>query len=227
MPRSARVVVPGLPHNLCLRGNNRRRLFSSVGDRQRFLHFLSLGVRASGCALHQLTLMANHVHLVATPPSETALATLVARTCQRYAQRRNEAREASGKLFEERYYSRVIEAPEALLMIMLYNDANGYRAGVADSPWGHVWSTGPLHAAADGGRVPATLWTPGPWYLSLGADACARARVYRELMADYARRPATPDGVVEPEARPYSMRLERPDRSFAREDFRGTRQKLM
>ncbi len=67
--RQARIVIPGQPHHVYLRGNNRRRLFSSGADYERFIACLTLGISASECVLHQLTLMTNHVHLIATPPA--------------------------------------------------------------------------------------------------------------------------------------------------------------
>ena len=226
MARQARIVVPGIPHNVCLRGNNRRRLFSSLPDRLRFVRCLEYGIKHSGCAIHQLTLMNNHVHLVVRPPTREALSCLVGRTCQQYAQRRNADRAASGKLFEERFYSAVIEDDAALMSVTLYNDANGHRAGLAAAAFGHEWSTGPLHAGVAGGRIPVRLWTPSAWYRALGVSPDARAAAYRELIAAYVSRAqvvesAHEQGGVGPRHDRYTLRLERPDRSLAREDFRG------
>ncbi|HVV86321.1 MAG TPA: transposase [Kofleriaceae bacterium] len=224
MPRNARVVVPEVPHHVYLRGNNRRRLFSSLGDRLRFLRCLEHGLRESGCHLHQLTLMNNHVHLIALPPTRDALSRLVARTAQRYAQLRNADRSASGKLFEERFHSKIIEDDAALMTTTMYNDANGYRAGLADTAYGHPWSTGPFHAGVAGSRIPPHLWTPSRWYRRLGRDDDERARSYRELITAYVLRDAVKDGPPRAAAEaaapaPYTLRLERPDRSFARELF--------
>lgn len=220
MPRRSRSVVPHVAHHVWLRGNNRRRLFSSFADRQLFLRCLRRGLRASNALLHQLTLMNNHVHMIAVPAGPDGLRVLVARTCQRYAQLRNQDREASGKLFEERYHSKVIEDAAALMTTTLYNDANGYRAGLAPSPFGYAWSTGPLHAGIAGGRIPRAMWTPSGWYVGLAADPAARAERYRELMMAYIAR-------SEPRAAdrdsPYTRRLERPDRSFAREPMQSWR----
>jgi putative transposase len=222
MARKPRIVVVGVPHNVCMRANNRRRLFSSIGDRLHFLACLQRGIAQSECVLHQLTLMGNHVHLVAVPPSRGALSTLVARTCQRYAQRRNADRDASGKLFEERFYSAVIEDDAALMSITLYNDANAYAGSLVDVPYEHEWSTGPHHAGVAGSRIPATLWKPSRWYERLACDPSERARIYRELMLAYvAKRDAAPQEptLMHPDGDEdhYSRRLERPDRSLARE----------
>ena len=229
MSRKPRIVVPGAPHNVCLRGNNRRRLFSSFGDRTLFLRCLERGIRESECLVHQITLMNNHVHLIARPPTDVALSCLVSRSCQRYAQQRNADRAASGKLFEERFYSRVIEDDAALMLVTLYNDANAYQAGIAATPFGHEWSTGPLHAGLSGSRIPTRLWTPSRWYLALGANVDARAATYRHLIGEHVARTAIAEAARASEpandgTTPYKLRLERPDRSAAREAltfFRG------
>jgi putative transposase len=117
---------------------------------------LACGLDASACTLHQLTLMTNHVHLVVTPPTAPALAVFVQRANQRYAQVRNQALR-EWKLFEERFHSKIIDDDRYLLSVSIYNDVNAYRAGMADAPLAHEWSTGPLHAGREGSRIPATL----------------------------------------------------------------------
>lgn len=203
-----------------LRGNNRRRLFSSREDRLQWLVCLRRGLDASRCQLHQLTLMTNHVHMIVTPPEARSLADLVKRACQRYAQLRNAKRRGTGKLFEERFRSKVIKDDRQLMMTTLYNDANAYRANDVESPLSHEWSTGPLHAARPGSKIWASLWTPSRWYLGLAPTPAARAAVYEQLMAAYVRtdEPAQIDGKAEEaDLEPYQQRLERPDRSCARE----------
>ena len=219
MARQARHVVPGYPHHVYLRGNNRRILFSDDDDRLQWLRCLQRGIDASSCELHQLTLMDNHIHLIATPPDEDALAALVKRTCQRYAQLRNEQREATGKLFEERYQSKVIESERQMITTTLYNDANAFRAGMVPDPLLHEWSTGPLHAGRNGSRISAFMWTPAAWYLGLARTRNACAIVYRGLMDSYA--PADDPPAIEEESdgaeESYRYRVERPDGTSARE----------
>src|SRR5262245_7810080 len=106
MARAPRIIVPGLPHHVVLRGNNRRRLFSSKLDYRMFLYFAGLSLKRCQVGLHALTLMSNHAHLLVTPRHQHDLAAFVKPLAQRYAQLRNEKRNASGKLFEERYWSR-------------------------------------------------------------------------------------------------------------------------
>jgi putative transposase len=220
MARKARLVVAGAPHHVYLRGNNRRRLFSSRADRLHWLRCLRRALDKTRCQLQQLTLMTNHVHMIVAPPGKDELSDLVKRACQRYAQLRNAEREASGKLFEERFGSKVITDDAQMMMTTLYNDANAYRAREVRDPLVHEWSTGALHAARPGSRIIASLWTPSPWYLGLGRTASARAAAYRTLMLAYERLDApqtVDDEMADPVVPPYTRRLERPDRSSARE----------
>jgi putative transposase len=217
MPRRARVVSPGTPHHVYQRGNNRRRLFSNDADRLFWLRCLEGGLEASECALHQHTLMTNHVHLVVTPPHEKALGVLMKETCQRYAQERNVRKNASGKLFEQRFHSKILDDERHLVYTLLYNDANGYRAGLVDDPTAHCWSTGPLHAATDDSRIPRSMWTPLGFYRRLGPTPEARAKAYRLLMATYLRDRSWIPVDDKSDARRYRQRIERPDGTMARE----------
>ncbi len=222
MSRTRRIVVPGAPHHVYLRGNNRRRLFSSLADRLHFVRCLERGLEITACQLHQLTLMSNHVHLVSTPPDPLALSRLVHRVGQRYAQQRNANRHASGKLFEERFHSKVITDDQQLMATTLYNDANAFRAGMVGDPLGHAWSTGPLHAATGASRIPRSLWTPSGWYLALGTTPEARGDRYRAIMASYTGQAHAPPSSAaldreRHDDEPYRYRVERPDRSSARE----------
>src|SRR5947207_1436289 len=108
MPRRPRLVLPRVPHHVVLRGNNRRVLFSSKRDYEMFLFFLWRALERGGCGLHAATLMSNHVHLLLTPADADALSGFVKSVAQRYAQLRNVKRDSSGKLFEERFFSRPV-----------------------------------------------------------------------------------------------------------------------
>lgn len=222
MGRKPRLVVAGKPHHVYLRGNNRRKLFSSRADRIFWIACVRRALDATQCQLHQETLMTNHVHNIVTPPVEGALSEFVKRACHRYAQYRNQARGGSGKLFEERYRSKVIEDHEQLRVTTLYNDANAYEAGLVTDPVGHDWSTGPIHAGGSGGRMFRSIWTPSVWYVRLGSTPQERAEAYRKEMATYLElgESAPIDEEWESEdAEPYRRRLERPDGSCAREDL--------
>jgi putative transposase len=102
--RTPRVVVPGAPHHVFNRGNNKRRLFSYPRDYRLILWIIERAFdKVSFVMVNALVLMANHFHLILVPSSKEALSSFMKSFAQRYATYRNRDRKASGKLFEERY----------------------------------------------------------------------------------------------------------------------------
>ena len=67
MARLPRLTVPGYPHHIIQRGNNRQALFADAADYERLLEMLDEYARAQKVALHAYVLMSNHFHLLATP----------------------------------------------------------------------------------------------------------------------------------------------------------------
>lgn len=234
MSRKPRIlqVVPGLPHHLILRGNNRRNLVSGVGDRLLLLRLMLAARCRDACTVWAAALMTNHLHLVVVPRTTFELSCWVQSFAQAFAQRRNSLRGASGKLFEQRFEALVIDSERRLAATIAYVDLNPIRAGLRAS-----WSTLGIHAGGDVQAALRELWTPSPWWTSLGTTDAARQDVYREFAIDraeawasdvvrstraierpsYATRPTRPDGsrVAEP-VTPYgrhqghSWPLERP-----------------
>ncbi|HEY4659299.1 MAG TPA: transposase [Gemmatimonadaceae bacterium] len=222
MTRIGRLVAPGMPHHVICRGNNRRRIFSSSSDFELFLWLLARASQRFDCQVHALALMTNHVHAILTPPDAAALAGCVKGFSQRYAQERNRDREASGKLFEERYLRFPVLADRQLGVTTSYIELNPVRAGVVAAPEEYRWSTHRLHAGMlDASCVPAAMWTPSPWYLGLGGSPTARAERYRDWVAAHQGLEGEPERVTRIQAAEalsaprYARRLRRPDGTCA------------
>jgi putative transposase len=224
--RKARNTVAGLPHHVILRGNNRRRLFSYSTDYRRFLWDVGRALERRRCELHALTLMTNHVHMVVTAHVAADLSTFVKAFAQRYAQYRNKRREASGKLFEERFVSVPITNDDQLAITTAYADLNALRAGMVDDPFEHCWSTFAIHAGRpERSKIPQHLWTPSSWYCGLGRTQEERAICYLDWVNGFSERDQKPAAAVasaevdELGQQPYHKRLERPDRTRASDAY--------
>ena len=221
MPRVARklLVVPNAPHHIVVRGNNRRRLFSHPGDYWQMVRYLDDALRQHEMPLHQLSLMPNHFHLITTPPSQEAMSDAMKVCLQRYATSRNRKKNASGRLFEQRFWSQACDSDD-LAGYTLYNDANAYSAGLVDSPEDHKWSTCAIHyGMPERTNIPIGIWTPSTWYASLGADRAAQYRQYMLLFLDgrvpewkYEKLRAAEQMT----SLSYRQRIERPDGTTAR-----------
>ena len=219
------TIEPGRPCHLVTRGNNRRRLFSYPYERHEFLRILGAALDDTGCRLHVICLMTNHVHLLLTPPSVTAASDLMKVALQRYAQRRNNRRGGDGKLFDQRYSSTAICDESQLAATQMYIESNPLRPAIVEDAADFPWSSYPIHAGLDTGRIPENLLIPTTWYLSLGDSAAERAVAYRRAFIAYRDRGDPPLHaehleVYEAASHPYARRLRRPDGSSAREPLR-------
>jgi REP element-mobilizing transposase RayT len=67
MPNLRPIVLPGLPHHICHRGNLRQTIFFRDSDRQLFLDLLAEHSRHHGVSIQAWCLMPNHVHVIAIP----------------------------------------------------------------------------------------------------------------------------------------------------------------
>src|SRR5215471_11497783 len=185
MARKPRIVLPGFPHHVVMRGNNRRILFKR-GDHGMFLYFVGLALDRGDCFLHAATLMSNHVHLLVTPTGEKALSRFVKAVAQRYAQLRNQKRDASGKLWEERFFSRPVLDEYQVAVVTSYIHANPVRSGNVVDPIDYPWSMHGLHAnKPDKSKIQSSLWTPSDWYAALGDIPARRGKRYLEAYDDY------------------------------------------
>jgi REP element-mobilizing transposase RayT len=67
MARIARVVVTDLPHHVTQRGNRRKPVLFKADDHRLYRRLVAVATRRASTAVWAYYLMANHVHLIATP----------------------------------------------------------------------------------------------------------------------------------------------------------------
>ena len=144
MARIARIVVPGVPHHITQRGNNRQDVFFVEDDRRVYLRLLAQSAARYGLQVLGYCLMTNHVHLVAVPRGPQSLAKAVGRTHFVYTQYIARLHKRSGHLWQNRFYSCPLDA-EALWPVLAYVDRNPVRAGEADTAWDWPWSSAAVH----------------------------------------------------------------------------------
>lgn len=178
MARLPRLTVPGYPHHIIQRGNNREPIFSTAADYRFLLELLDESARKFGVAIHAYVLMGNHFHLLATPQSENALPQMMQAVGRRYVRYFNDAQARSGTLWEGRYKSTLIQSERYLLACMVYMDLNPVRAGLAVQARDYPWSS---HAHYIGLRTDKLI-TPHPLYWALGNTPFAREAAYAELV---------------------------------------------
>ncbi len=178
MARLPRLTVPGYPHHIIQRGNNRQAIFAAPEDYRTLLALVEEHARAAQVAVHAYVLMSNHFHLVATPETAEGIPRMMQAVGRRYVRYFNQAQSRTGTLWEGRYRSTLIQAERYLLACMVYLDLNPVRAGLVAGPQDYPWSS---HSHYVGASVDH-LVTPHPLYWSLGNTPFAREMAYAELV---------------------------------------------
>jgi len=162
MPRIARIVIPGCPHHITQRGNNRQDVFFVDDDRQRYLAILAAQAERFGLTVQGYCLMTNHVHLIATPREPESLAKAVGRTHWLYTQYVNRLHGRSGHLWQNRFYSCALDEPH-FYAAMIYVERNPVRARLVRRAWRYPWSSAAAHCdgrdPTDTERAPPACWT--------------------------------------------------------------------
>jgi len=152
MPRLARVVVSDVPHHVTQRGNRRQPTFFCDADYEAYLDLMAEWCRHHGVEVWAYCLMPNHVHLVATPPSEAALARAIGEAHRRYTRMVNFREGWRGHLWQGRFASFPMDEAH-LYRAVRYVELNPVRARIVRLPWRYRWSSAAAHLSAKDDRL--------------------------------------------------------------------------
>jgi putative transposase len=149
MARLARVVVPGYPHHVTQRGNRRLPTFFSDADYEAYRDLMAAHCAARGVEVWAWCLMPNHVHLVVVPHTAESLAAAVGEAHRWYTRRINFREGWRGHLWQERFFSCVLDSRHALAAVR-YVERNPVRARLAMRAWQWPWSSAAGHVSGRG-----------------------------------------------------------------------------
>lgn len=178
MPRQRRVVLPGRPHHITQRGNNRRDVFFEDRDHELYLSLLREYTGKYQVQILGYCLMTNHVHLIAVPADATGLAKAIGRVHNDYARWLHIRRRESGHLWQNRFFSCPLEDAYTWAALA-YVERNPVRAGMVAQCEEWPWSSARQHL----GRADwcdwlavqewSQNWTPALWRVALPQPASA------------------------------------------------------
>ena len=165
MARLARLVIPGLPHHITQRGNRRQQTFFCDEDYATYVELMAEWCAERGVEVWAYCLMPNHVHLIAVPHAEDALARAVGEAHRRYTRRINFREKWRGYLWQGRFASFVMDEPY-LLAAARYVELNPLRAGLVADAADWPWSSARAHLSHRDDRlvrVPPLLAMAADW----------------------------------------------------------------
>ena len=145
MPRIARVVVPKYPHHITQRGTNRTAIFLDDEDRRFFLQKLNDFAAKTKTNIWAYCLMDNHFHLLLEPTEQESLMKCLHGATFRYAQYFNLKYTRSGRLWQNRYFSCLVDKDEYLWAVVRYIEKNPVRAKIVEKAEDWKWSSAGQH----------------------------------------------------------------------------------
>ncbi len=140
MARQLRIEFPGAFYHVTARGNERKAVFKSIKDREKFLSYLESASNRYGAVIHAYCLMDNHYHILIETPLGN-LSKIMQHINSAYTTYFNIKRERSGHLFQGRYKSILVEVDEYAKELSRYIHLNPVRAKMVKTPEEYQWSS--------------------------------------------------------------------------------------
>ena len=144
MSRPLRITYPGAFYHITSRGNEKKPIFKSRKDREKFLEYLQSASEKYKAVIHSYCLMDNHYHLLLETPSGN-LPRIMLHINGAYTNYFNAKRGRAGHLFQGRYRAILVEKDEYAKELSRYIHLNPVRAGVAEMPEEYDWSSYPAY----------------------------------------------------------------------------------
>ncbi len=140
MARPLRINYPGAYYHVTTRGNERKAIFKSKRDREKFLEYLETASSRYDAVVHVYCLMDNHYHLFIETPSGN-LPHIMRHINGAYTTYYNVKRDRSGHLFQGRYKAILVDADAYAKELSRYIHLNPVRAKMVERPEEYEWSS--------------------------------------------------------------------------------------
>lgn len=171
MPRTARLVVPDIPHLVTQRANRDQPAFFTDDDYAYYLGLLREGCARAGTRIWAWCLMPDHVHLILVPSDEDGLRAALGEAHRRYTRHVNQREGSRGHLWQSRFASFAMDETW-LAQCTRYVELNPVRARLTERPEQWRWSSARAHLGLADDRITETaplLERFGDWQVFLGA----------------------------------------------------------
>jgi len=127
-------------YHITARGNERKNIFKSNRDRERFLGYLGSASERYKAIIHTYSLMGNHYHILLQTPAGN-LSQIMHHINGAYTNYFNVKRKRSGHLFQGRYRALLADIDEYAQELSRYIHLNPVKAGMVEKPEQYKWSS--------------------------------------------------------------------------------------
>lgn len=181
MARLPRLIVPGLPHHILQRGNDRQPVFRDSEDHVKFLYWLREAARQFMVAIHAYVLMPDHLHLLASPADAQGPGRMMQWIGRHYVPYFNRKYQRAGTLWQGRYRATLVDPDNYFFACARYIEINPVRAGLVMHPAEYPWSSYLHHA---GSRVDPVI-TEHRLFWALGNTPFEREAAYKRIIEQF------------------------------------------
>ncbi|MCK4810045.1 MAG: transposase [Candidatus Omnitrophica bacterium] len=140
MARPLRIEYPGAFYHVIARGNEKREIFSSESNLERFLEYLAKAYRRYKIKVHAYCLMHNHYHLLVETPYGN-LSRSMQYINSSYTTYYNVAKKRVGHLFQGRYKGILVDKDAYIQELSRYIHLNPVKAKRIRIPEQFRWSS--------------------------------------------------------------------------------------
>ena len=134
MARPLRITYPGAFYHVTSRGNERKDIFKSRRDREKFLEYFESAAKRYDAVIHVFCLMDTHYHLLLKTPSGN-LPQIMRHVNGAYTTYFNVKRGRSGHLFQGRYKAILVDIDEYAKELSRYIHLNPVRAKIVNKKY--------------------------------------------------------------------------------------------
>jgi putative transposase len=180
MRKRPRLIEPGGIYHVGSRGSNRQRIYVDDRDHALWTYLLDRVARRRGWIVFAYNQMPNHFHIVLRVP-DLSLSAGMQELNWSYSRRSNARHGRCAHLFENRFWSELVETQEQLLTAIGYSDVNSYKSTLRVHP--RNWKHGSYPAVAGYVNPPSFLAT-GEVLGLFSPDPAIAVALYRAFVED-------------------------------------------
>ena len=171
MARPLRITFPGAFYHVTSRGNERKNIYKSKRDREKFLEYLGEAHERFGTIIHAYCLMSNHYHLLIETPNAN-LPHIMRQVNGSYTTYFNVKRKRFGHLFQGRYKAFLVCKDSYALELSRYIHLNPVRTAMVERVEDYPWSRHRAYV----GKEKGPDWLETGFILGCFADRASQAR---------------------------------------------------
>lgn len=179
MARPLRIAFAGAFYHVTARGNERKAVYKSRRDREKFLEYLETATERYQAVIHAYCLMDNHYHLLLETPAGN-LSQIMHHVNGAYTTYFNAKRARSGHLFQGRFKAILVEKDAYAKELSRYIHLNPVRAKMVKTPEQYQWSSYPFYI----GKNVAPQWLQCQFILDcFGRPITAAQKAYMKFVS--------------------------------------------